>query len=394
MFDGMFSQDETYNYEVLRALSHIPYGGADTAEVLATARRIVAGDDESWYREWRNLAQEVSALSDDTRDAKSRGLARLRASNYWRTAEFFLEGRDPRSLPTYQSSVATFRSGLAELDVEAEYIDVPYGTSSLTATWYPAPASNGGPVLVIGGGYDSTEEELWFAFVAGARERGYDCLTYSGPGQGAVIRERGQTFVSEWERPVGAVLDALEAKTSENRPVVLLGWSLGGYLAPRAAAFDPRVDAVVAHNVYYDFFEAVVPAVPEYRKPIEEGDREQVNQNCEAAMKVLTRARWGIQNGMWTMGCHDPYDYFVRMREFTLEGVAEQISCDVFVTAGSADHFVPLAQLDQFQAALTRARSVTTKVYDEKLGGGTHCQTGATHLWQRDLFDWLPTLKK
>ena len=249
-------------------------------------------------------------------------------------------------------------------------------------------------MLVIGGGYDSIEEELWFAFVAGARERGYDCLTYSGPGQGAVIRERGLVFVSEWERPVAAVLEALAERVSGNRPIVLVGWSLGGLLAPRAAAFDSRIDAVVAHNVYYDFYEAVVPGAPEFREAIEKGDRERVNGNCAAVMKVLTRARWGIQNGMWVMGCHDPYEYFVRMREFNLDGIAEQIQCDVFVTAGSADQFVPLAQLDQFQGALTRARSVTTRIYDEKLGGGTHCQTGATHLWQRDLFDWLPKLKK
>ena len=75
-------------------------------------------------------------------------------------------------------------------------------------------------------------------------------------------------------------------------------------------------------------------------------------------------------------------------------GVLDKIRCDVFVTAGSADHFVPMAQLEQFERELINARSLTSRVYDDRLGGGTHCQTGATHLWQRDLFDWLPKLEK
>ncbi len=392
MFEGICNEDETYNFEILRALSHIPGGGGDTAEVLSVAQRIVAGDDDSWFSEWQETASAVAELAAGTSDPTSRGLAELRASNYWRTAEFFLHGDDERLLPTFRASVDCFRSGLETLGVEAEYLDVAYDPVPLSATWYPAPRSNEGPVLMIGGGYDSTEEELWFAFVAAARDRGYDCATYSGPGQGAVIRERGLPLTYEWEKPVAAVLDTIADRVG-GRPIVLIGWSLGGFLAPRAAAFDPRIDAVVAHNVFFDFYDAVVPD-PAMRAQLEAGEREAVNALAAEVMRDVTQVRWALNHGCWVLECDTPFDCLRRLPDFSLKGVANKVTCDVFVTAGAEDHFVPLSQLNEFEQALTNARSVSSHIYDERFGGGTHCQLGATHLWQRDLFDWLPTLPR
>ncbi|WP_046497480.1 hypothetical protein [Streptomyces odonnellii] len=98
----------TFWYETLRSLGHITYGGADFAEVEATVERIKPGDYDSWFDEWNATAARISAVADEARSQGHVITARdsyLRASNYYRTAEFFLHGnpRDPRILATYAS---------------------------------------------------------------------------------------------------------------------------------------------------------------------------------------------------------------------------------------------------------------------------------------------------
>jgi alpha-beta hydrolase superfamily lysophospholipase len=83
--------------------------------------------------------------------------------------------------------------------------------------------------------------------VKNAHEHGYGVLTYDGPGQGSVLRRQGLTF-THWEKPTGAVLDAFLADHARPEKIVPVGMSMGGYLAPRAAAFDERFDGVVAYD--------------------------------------------------------------------------------------------------------------------------------------------------
>jgi dienelactone hydrolase len=74
---------------------------------------------------------------------------------------------------------------------------------------------------------------------------------------------------------------------------------------------------------------------------------------------------------------------------YTLEGVADRISQDVLILAGTDDQFAPLDQVERYERALGNARSVTSHIYDPASGGHEHSQLGATSLWQSDLFDWI-----
>jgi dienelactone hydrolase len=76
-------------------------------------------------------------------------------------------------------------------------------------------------------------------------------------------------------------------------------------------------------------------------------------------------------------------------KHYTLAGVAERITQDVLILAGTDDQFVPAHQIGQYQRALVNARSVTTRIYDRASGGHEHSQLGATTLWQADFFDWI-----
>ncbi|WP_425478445.1 alpha/beta hydrolase family protein [Dyella dinghuensis] len=329
-------------------------------------------------------------LADNTNDAVSKGNALLRAHNYYRSAEFFLAPNDSRHALVWKKNIDAFYKGLNVLDVNYERIQVPYGNHHLNAVYYPGPAgSENKPLLVVVGGYDSTMEELYFHVAAAAHQRGYSVLTYEGPGQGSILREQGLAFTPEWEKPTGAVLDTFLAKHPVSQKIVLIGESMGGYLAPRAAAFDPRINGVVAYDEFFDGYAIATRRVPSFVFWLRD-------HHYDGTLRFLSEhgpkdpgSTWSMQNGMWVFGVNDPFAVLDAFKPYTLASVASRITGDVLILAGADDHFVPLDQVDAFQKSLTHARSVTTKVFDRESGGGEHCQIGAASLWHATLFDWL-----
>ena len=161
-------------------------------------------------------------------------------------------------------------------------------------------------------------------------------------------------------------------------------------LAPRAAAFEPRIDGVVSYDVLFDMQGSMLYNAPPLIRRLR---RLRLNSIVDALAAVGGRfnpgLKWAISNGNWTMGSTGLSGLLDAAQPYTLAGVAARISQDVLIFAGTEDQFVPLRQVKQYQEALVNARSVTAKVYDCASGGHEHSQLGATTLWQSDLFDWL-----
>jgi len=387
-----FFKDQSYHFQTLRALSHEPFGGSDTEEVLETIKHIRSGDAQGWYNAWNATAERTLALAERTQNAQSKGGAFLRAHTYFLTAEFFLPPSDPKRSIATQKNVSAFYNGLAALGVKWERMDAPYGNGyRLPMNYYPADAQNRkSTLLVFQGGYDSTLEELYFDLVKDAHDHGYDILTFSGPGQGSVLTEQKLPFTYEWEKPTSAVMDTFLAHHERPRKIVLIGQSMGGYLAPRAAAFDNRFDGVVAYDVFFDMGAAARRFVP---KPIfwlrDHGMTGLADTLIHLKESRSPGVRWALDNAMWTLGKEHPLDAIDEFQKYSLAGVAQHIHGDVLLMAGTEDHFVPFNQVKQMQEALTSARSVTTKIYDRESGGREHCQMGAPTLWHAALFDWL-----
>ena len=160
--------------------------------------------------------------------------AYLRASNYFRAAYTFLIGApvDPRVLEGYRRQRSAFQAAAAMMAPPAEPIAIPYAGRSLHGYLFrPAGEVRSRPTLIITGGYDSTAEELFFFSGAAAVARGYACLVYDGPGQGAAIIEDGLVFRPDWEAVVGSVVDfALTRPEFDPARIAILGISFGGYL--------------------------------------------------------------------------------------------------------------------------------------------------------------------
>jgi dienelactone hydrolase len=387
---GRFFADQTYHFQTLRVLNETAADGADIAEVLETVTHIRSGDAQGWFRAWSETGDRVARLANATTDRIAKGRALLRAHNYHRTAEFFLQPDDPKRPVSAAKNIRSFYAGLDAMGIAYQRMTVPYGESHhLDAVFYPAAESDRRSALIVFvGGFDSTLEELYFLLVKDAHEHGYDVLTYEGPGQGSVLRDQGLTFTPEWERPTKAIIDAFLASHARPQKMVLVGASLGGYLAPRAAAFDERFDGVVVWDVMFDMG-AVVHAPPAVFWLREHGLTAVVDLMISANAALSPGFAWRASNAMWTTGTKHPLDAAKALQKYTLAGVAQRIKGDVLILAGTEDHFVPLAQVAQFEQALTAARSVTAKIYDRTTGGAEHCQVGAQTLWHADFFDWL-----
>ena len=367
--------DPGYHFQALRVLNEVANGGADVTECLETIGLIHGGDAGGWYDAWAATAKRNVARAEGARDQVSKGLAYLRAHNYWRTAEFLLQPDDGRRPSAWSSQVDAFDRGLQALGIAHERMSVPYEKGMLRAIFFSGPAGwETKPLIVFVGGQDSTLEELYFEMVPAAYRRGYGVLLYEGPGQGAALREHGLFFTPEWEKPNAAVFDAYLGAHAKPPSIVLVGMSMGGYFAPRAAAFEPRIDGVVSFDVCYDFSEVVRRGVAMARDPATSGS--------SLAAGLITNSKWtyGVQTLDQILACSSAY---------RLADVAGKISCDVLVLAGAEDEGIPVAQVAAYVAALTGARSVEKTIYDRASGGAEHCQEGASTLWHETFFDWL-----
>ena len=175
--------------------SQAHYGGGHLNEISRVIQRLKADDPQSWYSEWKALGDQ---LVDMAGEANARGHRRtssdrdLRASNYYRVADFFLEVDDARKADVYRAGVAAFRRGVATGQRAVEAVQVPCQGFSLNAYWCSPPhrVSDAQKTIVFIGGLDSTAEELYFTGY-GLLERGYQILIVEGPGQGATLREHG-----------------------------------------------------------------------------------------------------------------------------------------------------------------------------------------------------------
>jgi hypothetical protein len=198
--------NEDFDGQFLRVLSYAPYGGADIGECFETASRIEEGNRDSWYEAFTKTADRLRQEADESLEGGHKVSARrsyLRASNYYRAAEFYVRDNrdDPRSLQGWQSSRDCFLKAGGLFDPPFEVIEIPYEDTTLPGYFFRVDDSGERrPTIITMTGMDGYAEETYFDTAVAALERGYNFLTYDGPGQGGVLRQRGVPFRPDWEK--------------------------------------------------------------------------------------------------------------------------------------------------------------------------------------------------
>ena len=386
----LFDDDESFSFETLRAAGYAAYGGADLGEVITTAQRITPGDGESWYREWRALADRIAAIGDACAaggHAVSASGAYLRASNYYRTAEFYLRDdphNDPRVADTSARAIETFRSA-SDIAQRWQSVDIPYEGTTLQGYYLNVSGDDRGPTLLAHGGFDSTCEEMYFAVGEPARRYGWNCLIFEGPGQGAALRRDKLAFRHDWEAVVTPVVDfALGLRGVDPGRIALLGMSMGGYLAPRAAAFEKRIAACIAYDGVWN----MVDAMPKTQAPAHDRIARAAEFDTMIAQRARasTSQRWVLSNAIWVFDATSGQALLDEVTKYDLTGVADQIQCPTLVCEAEDDQFFK-GQPAKLYDALTCPKTFLQFTADE--GAGEHCHEGALTLFHQRLFDWL-----
>jgi pimeloyl-ACP methyl ester carboxylesterase len=234
----------------LGALGWAPAGGISVGEAFEVSSRIEDGNAASWASAFEALGENLALQAERWRERgeiRSAGETDLRAFSCYRLAwQFVAPGA--RFLALFGTSQVLFERAMEELALPVERFAVPHGGACLPGHFFRATDADAPTILVIGGA-DTCHEDRFLSQGRYYLDRGYNVALVDLPGQGATAAD-GLFWEPETEKPVGAVIDVLMERFGvDTSRLALLGMSLGGYFAARAAAGEPRLGAVIATPV-------------------------------------------------------------------------------------------------------------------------------------------------
>ncbi|KAL4966323.1 alpha/beta hydrolase [Aspergillus stella-maris] len=397
-----------FDLQFIIALQDALSGGADIAPVLGAAKNTIPHSFESFSDHFYKLANETKAAAldpDNAYDAINVRDTWFAASQYFRRADDYIHSNwsDPRIDELWREQADAFDRGIAALDCPGERVKIPASVSGsnetfdVEAIWFGAPGSRfqdqdkKRPTLIVGNGFDAWQEDSYHIFVAPALARGYNAITYEGPGQTTVRRNQDIGFIHTWEDVVTPVVDYIYSEkldvVDESR-LVLLGNSFGGYLAARAAAFEKRIKAAVLIGGVWDVYEAFKTQLPDELLAIyEAGNFSQFDEtvlSLREENRLPVESAWGIDQGLWAFYTRSLADFFTRTKQYNLEDLAHLIDIPVFV--GDAEfETIFKGQPKKVQEAI--GDKATLHVFNGT--AGYHCQSGAGMELARTIFGWL-----
>ncbi len=360
------------------------FGWVGEEAMLDEMRRVAPRirDYADWKREFVALAVQAEA-----------GEHLLRAAFYWRAADFFMMPKDADRSTARHRFLELTDELFAPFDVVRHR--VPYAQGNLSGSLNALMLKSVVPsadTIVFFGGFDSYIEEL-LPSLNYLRDAGFDVIAFEGPGQGSTLHDGNLPMTPDWAGPLGVILDHFRLQSC-----TLVGLSLGGCLALRAAAEEPRVQRVVAYDVLTDFLAVSLRQTPVLVRVLLRG---LLQTRAAAAVNLLARVaarrspvlQWGLAQGMNVTGTRTPYSFLREVKRYRTTDISHRVAQDVLLMAGADDHFVPVAQLTDQLRTLTTARSTTARLFTPHESASSHCQVGNYRLALDVIVDWLRAMR-
>ena len=326
--------------------------GVDYNDFVRTTAQIERW--EEWLDAWCATGDVHTRLAREA-EASGRGLtageAYVRAALCYHFAKFVWMVDMEKHRVAARKAVASLYAAHRHLDPTAERVEVPFENAALVGNLRRPQGASRPPLVLLLPGLDSTKEEFFHwenVFLA----RGMATFSLDGPGQGESVE--GFHIRPDYEAAVTATLDALAHRADlELGRVGVVGVSLGGYYAPRAAAFEPRLKAVAAIGGPYDFG-ACWPNLP----PI---TRETFTHHAGARDEAEARAK---------------------AAQLSLAGIAQRITQPFLIVFGKQDRLIPWQQAERVAAEAPNAELV---MYPE----GNHVCNNIPYKYRPLVADWM-----
>lgn len=326
--------------------------GVDYSDFVRTTQSIETWNE--WLDAWcaaGDVHAELARQAETHQRWLSAGEAWVRAALCYHFAKFVWMLDMDKYRAAADKAVNSLRAAHKHLDPTAERLEIPFEHTFMAAN-LRQPAGNGSaPLVILLPGLDSTKEEF-FHWENNFLKRGLATLSLEGPGQGETGYETN--IRPDYEVAVTAALDALEGRGDiDTGRVGIVGVSMGGYYAPRAAAHEPRIKAVVPIGGPYNFGQ------------------------CWDRLPVITRETF-----LHHSGAKSEEEGRQKALQLSLEGVSERVTQPMLVVFGQQDRLIPWQQAERLAAEAPHAQLV---MYPD----GNHVCNNIPYKYRPLVGDWM-----
>jgi len=318
----------------------------------------VTGGVERW-EDWCSAWSARAAIHEALGEQSLADGCRLSAGEHFTRAALcyhfgkFLFVNDMDQLRTADRKAVECRNkALPLLDPPGQRVAIAYEGKTLYGNLRKPRGVAKPPLVVMCMGLDSAKEEM-DDYENRFLKRGLATLAFDGPGQGEA--EFDIPICPEYEKPVKAVIDYVETRADIDRDRIgVWGVSLGGYYAPRAACFEKRIKACVALSGAYErsgsFDGRPIINVEAFRVRSH-------SANLDEASQVA--------------------------RRMTLKGHAKNITCPIYIVAGTKD------RLTSPDEARKLAAEVSGPCVLSVIEGGNHVVNNLWYRYRDQTADWM-----
>lgn len=407
---GVFKDKET-DWVFKRTLEFMGEKAAEIGECLSTARKIDEKSSDSWVREWAKTAEMVEKNGDESLKNGHKISARecfLRASNYYRTAEYGALPSEPEFQKNWQKSRECFLKAAKLFKRPIKSIEVIFEGKKLPGYYWRADDSKTRPTLVAAGGGDSSGEEVVMWAGGAAVSRGYNFFMFEHPGhRGAVHLYPDCIRRYDMEVPYKVGLDFLQTLPGVDERIALTGYSGGGYIVTRVAAFDKRVKAVVPNSPLINPGELVYGNWPKFLNLIPLSWMDKMLE-MKFFSSPLLKSRWKFNE--WANGDSGlnfaqkltKHAGILQKGETTLDGLMrwqekmvvsdemlKNITCPALGLVGEDEGEMMVRQAKRFIEKISSQNKVLHIFNLKKDGSNDHCQLDNRSRGNQIMFDWL-----
>jgi dipeptidyl aminopeptidase/acylaminoacyl peptidase len=327
--------------------------GVDYNDIQTVLGRLTRFED--WCAEWVRMGEVHERLGEEalqTGRVVTAGEAFVRAAICYHTGQsvFFDDPAAKRRVQERQRDA--YRQAMPHLRPPAEQLEIPFEGITFTGNLRLPPGPRPAPCVLLNPGADSTKEEfhtLEQAFLA----RGVATFAYDGPGQGLTWSR--MKLRPDFDKPVAAVIDVLARRPDLDADRIgIWGRSFGGYAAPRAACFEPRLRACISIGGFYDL-QAIWDRLPVT-----------VKDTLQFAMGEASHAAARA-----------------RAAAFTLGGSLKRLACAFLIVHSGRDTVVPVEESERIRAEAAGPTSLV--VFPE----GNHVCDNIPYKARPLMADWM-----
>ena len=327
--------------------------GVDYNDFFRTTSRVEKWED--WCREWvatGDVHHDLAVKAEAKGSTASAGEAYIGAALCYHFGKFVFQDYHEEYMSAAHKSVQAFAKGLKLLDPTGERVEIPFDGATMVGTLRRPAGAKKPPLVLLLPGLDSTKEEF-FHWENVFLKRGLATFSLDGPGQGECGYH--SHIRPDYEAAVSTALDTLtRRKDIDAKRIGLAGVSLGGYYAPRAAAFEPRVKAAAGNCGPWNFAE------------------------CWHVLPSLTRAAFQYHSG-----AKNEEEAQTNANQLSLDSVAQKIKQPLLVIQGKLDRLIPWEQ------AVKIVNAVGSNAELAMFENGNHVCNNIPYVYRPLTADWL-----